>query len=103
MRPSQVTAAVVAVALALPATAGAQPTLRQGSPLSSIFGCDAGGNKQAGGAVIGGLVGGVVGSGVGAVGVGGGGGGGVVGGVVGVVGVVGGGVVGVVGGIKPNP
>lgn len=62
MRPSQVTAAVVAVALALPATAGAQPTLRQGSPLSSIFGCDAGGNKQAGGAVIGGLVGGVVGS-----------------------------------------
>ena len=62
MRPSQVTAAVVAVALALPATAGAQPTLRQGSPLSSIFGCDAGGNKQAGGAVIGGLVGGMVGS-----------------------------------------
>ncbi|WP_162244266.1 MULTISPECIES: SH3 domain-containing protein [unclassified Phenylobacterium] len=62
MRPSQVTAAVVAVALALPAAATAQPTLRQGSPLSSIFGCDAGGNKQAGGAVIGGLVGGVVGS-----------------------------------------
>ncbi|WP_312161336.1 glycine zipper 2TM domain-containing protein [Phenylobacterium sp.] len=62
MRPSQVTAAVVAVALALPAAAGAQPTLRQGSPLSSIFGCDAGGDKQAGGAVIGGLVGGVVGS-----------------------------------------
>lgn len=62
MRPSQVTAAVVAVALALPVTATAQPTLRQGSPLSSIFGCDAGGNKQAGGAVIGGLVGGVVGS-----------------------------------------
>jgi surface antigen len=62
MRPSQFTAAVVAVALALPAAATAQPTLRQGSPLSSIFGCDAGGNKQAGGAVIGGLVGGVVGS-----------------------------------------
>lgn len=60
MRPCQVTAAVVAVALALPASAGAQP--RPGSPLSSIFGCDAGGNKQAGGAVIGGLLGGVVGS-----------------------------------------
>ena len=62
MRVSQLTAALLAVSLAVPVTAGAQPTLRQGNPLSSIFGCDATGNKQAGGAVIGGLVGGVVGS-----------------------------------------
>jgi surface antigen len=62
MRPSKITAALVAVTLALPAAATAQPTLRQGSPLSSIFGCDAGGNKQTGGAVIGGLVGGVLGN-----------------------------------------
>lgn len=57
MRSATVTAALLAASLALPATASAQ-----GSPLSSIFGCDAGGSKQAGGAVIGGLVGGVIGS-----------------------------------------
>jgi len=62
MRASQFTAALLAVSLAVPVTAAAQPTMRQGNPLSSIFGCDAAGNKQAGGAVIGGLVGGVVGS-----------------------------------------
>lgn len=62
MRTSHITATLVAISLALPASAGAQPQLRQGSPLSSIFGCDAGGNKQAGGAVIGGLVGGVLGN-----------------------------------------
>ncbi len=57
----QFTVALVAVSLALPAAASAQT---RGGPLSSIFGCDAGGNKQAGGAVIGGLLGGVVGSNV---------------------------------------
>lgn len=57
MRASTVTLAIAALALAAPVPAAAQ-----GNPLSSIFGCDAGGNKQAGGAVIGGLVGGVVGS-----------------------------------------
>jgi len=62
MRTTPFTAALLAVTLALPVSASAQPTLRQGSPLSSIFGCDAGGNKQAGGAVIGGLVGGLVGN-----------------------------------------
>lgn len=62
MRPSNITAALLAVTLALPASAYAQPTTRQGNPLSSIFGCDAGGNKQTGGAVIGGLVGGVIGN-----------------------------------------
>ena len=62
MRPSNFTAALLAVTLALPASAYAQPTMRQGNPLSSIFGCDAGGNKQTGGAVIGGLVGGVLGN-----------------------------------------
>ena len=55
MRSPTITVALLAVSLALPAAASAQP-------LSSIFGCDAGGNKQAGGAVIGGLVGGVIGS-----------------------------------------
>ncbi len=58
MRPSTITAALLAAALALPVSAQAQ----QGNPLSSIFGCDAGGNKQTGGAVIGGLVGGVLGN-----------------------------------------
>ena len=62
MRPSNFTAALLAVTLALPASAYSQPTMRQGNPLSSIFGCDAGGNKQTGGAVIGGLVGGVLGN-----------------------------------------
>ena len=66
MRATKLTAALMAASLAVPMavpmTAGAQPTLRQGSPLSSIFGCDAAGNKQTGGAVIGGLVGGVLGS-----------------------------------------
>jgi surface antigen len=33
-----------------------------GNPLSSIFGCDAAGGKQAGGAVIGGLLGGLLGN-----------------------------------------
>lgn len=62
MRPSTITAALLAATLALPVSAQAQPTLRQGSPLSSIFGCDAGGNKQAGGAAIGGVLGGVLGN-----------------------------------------
>ena len=62
MRPSNFTAALLAATLALPVSAYAQPTMRQGNPLSSIFGCDAGGNKQTGGAVIGGLVGGVLGN-----------------------------------------
>ena len=62
MRPSTFTAALLAATLALPISAQAQPTMRQGNPLSSIFGCDAGGNKQTGGAVIGGLVGGVLGN-----------------------------------------
>jgi surface antigen len=35
-----------------------------GNPLSSIFGCDASGGKQAGGAVIGGLLGGLLGNSV---------------------------------------
>lgn len=35
-----------------------------GNPLSSVFGCDASGGKQAGGAVIGGLLGGLLGNSV---------------------------------------
>jgi surface antigen len=35
-----------------------------GNPLSSVFGCDAAGGKQAGGAVIGGLLGGLLGNSV---------------------------------------
>jgi len=62
MRVSQFTAAVLAASLTLPVAAPAQA--QTGNPLSSIFGCSAGGNKQAGGAVIGGLLGGVVGSNV---------------------------------------
>ena len=49
MRPSNFTAALLAATLALPVSAYAQPTMRHGNPLSSIFGCDAGGNKQTGG------------------------------------------------------
>jgi len=61
MRSSQFTTAFVVLALALPAAA---PSAAQqsGGPLSSIFGCDAPGGKQAGGAVIGGVVGGLVGN-----------------------------------------
>ena len=62
MRVSQFTAAMLAVSLAIPMAAPAQA--QSGNPLSSIFGCSAGGNKQAGGAVIGGLVGGVLGNNV---------------------------------------
>ncbi|HEY9234182.1 MULTISPECIES: SH3 domain-containing protein [Phenylobacterium] len=62
MRASQFTAAVLAASLAIPVAAPAHA--QTGNPLSSIFGCSAGGNKQAGGAVIGGLVGGVLGSNV---------------------------------------
>lgn len=58
MRPTRLTAAItgLALALVLPAPVSA------GSPLSSIFHCDAAGGKQEGGAVIGGLVGGAVGN-----------------------------------------
>lgn len=62
MRVSQLTAAALAASLAIPVAAPAQA--QTGNPLSSIFGCSAGGNKQAGGAVIGGLVGGVLGNNV---------------------------------------
>lgn len=42
-----------------------QPTApASGNPLSSVFGCDAAGGKQAGGAVIGGLLGGLLGNSV---------------------------------------
>jgi surface antigen len=42
-----------------------QPTSNgSGNPLSSIFGCDASGGKQAGGAVVGGLLGGLLGNSV---------------------------------------
>lgn len=62
MRVSQFTAAVLAASLTIPMAAPAQA--QTGNPLSSIFGCSAGGNKQTGGAVIGGLVGGVLGNNV---------------------------------------
>lgn len=39
-----------------------QPASTSGNPLRSIFSCNAGGNKQAGGAAIGGVVGGLLGS-----------------------------------------
>jgi len=60
MRPHQATAALAALALALslPAPASAEG----GDPLSAIFKCEASGEKQETGAVIGGVVGGVVGS-----------------------------------------
>lgn len=44
------------------AYAGANAGVATGSPLSSIFNCAAGGNKQTGGAAIGGVIGGLLGS-----------------------------------------
>ncbi len=60
MRAVQATAALAALALAIPQapTVSAQVL----KPLSSIFSCQAGGGKQGQGAVIGGVVGGVVGN-----------------------------------------
>lgn len=60
MRSRQATATLAALALAmtLPVPASAQ----SGNPLSSLFKCEASGQKQETGAVIGGVVGGVVGS-----------------------------------------
>lgn len=58
--------ASVTLALAFPipelALAQAAPETSSGNPLSSIFGCESPGGKQAGGAVIGGLLSGVVGN-----------------------------------------
>jgi len=62
MRKSSMIVALVAIT-ALPGVSQAQynqPT--GGGPLSSIFSCAAGGNRQATGAVIGGLLGGAVGN-----------------------------------------
>jgi surface antigen len=60
VRPSQVTTALLVLALALPVSAPSAAQDR--SPLSSIFGCNSPGGKQAGGAVLGGVVGGLVGN-----------------------------------------
>jgi surface antigen len=62
--------AMLALMFPLPGSALAQtsapPTAASsGNPLSSIFGCDASGGKQAGGAVLGGVLGGVLGNVVG--------------------------------------
>ena len=61
MRPSRLTTAFMVLALAVPAAAPAAAQ-QAGGPLSSIFGCDAPGGKQAGGAVVGGVAGALVGS-----------------------------------------
>ncbi len=61
----------LSVAVALPGASLAQtyqqqaygqPAATSGNPLRSIFGCAAGGNKQAGSAAIGGVIGGLLGS-----------------------------------------
>jgi surface antigen len=53
--------AVAAAALAFGPLVPAQPAFAQGgNPLNSIFGCQSGGNKQAGGAVLGAIIGGAL-------------------------------------------
>jgi len=58
MRPTHALAVFATLALSFPAVAPASAA----TPLSSIFGCESSGNKQAGGAAIGGVLGGVVGN-----------------------------------------
>jgi surface antigen len=59
MRKSHLTVAALAAIIAAPAPGLAQPS---GSPLSSIFSCQAAGNRQQSGAIIGGIIGGVIGN-----------------------------------------
>ena len=62
MSATKLTALALVAALAAPGSLQAQQSFGRGNPLSSIFRCDAEGNKQGTAAVIGGVVGGAVGN-----------------------------------------
>jgi surface antigen len=64
MKPNRVMAALATVAILspIPGLSFGQTAPAGGNPLSSIFGCEASGGKQAGGAVIGGVLGGLAGN-----------------------------------------
>ncbi len=62
MSATRLTALTLVVLMATPTTLQAQSSFSKGNPLSSIFACEASGNKQVTGAVIGGVVGGAVGN-----------------------------------------
>lgn len=62
MSATKLTALALVAVLAAPGSLQAQQSFSRGNPLSSIFRCDAEGNKQGTGAVIGGVVGGAVGN-----------------------------------------
>lgn len=62
MRKHSISALAVAALVAAPTLTAAPAYAQTGNPLNSIFRCDAGGNKQAGGAAIGAVVGGLIGN-----------------------------------------